>query len=344
MATVSDILVSISKLPRTERKKLKSILMGSTFTGSAEMNDFISDERFANGRVCPVCGSIYVNCNGHKADGTQRFLCRDCHKSFIAATNSIVSGTRKSLDTWKKYITCMMQGLSIRKTAEICKINKNTAFYWRHKILDALQNMANSVELNGIVEADETFFTVSYKGNHTRSKIFVMPRKAHKRGTDNHIRGISYEKVCVPCAVNRSGLSISKISNLGRASISDLHSVFDGRIAKKSTLVTDKMASYIKFADRNSLNLVQLEDGKRKKDIYNIQHINNYHSRLKRFMTNFNGVSTKYLNNYLIWHNLINYAKETEVEKQNILLKFALTTIKKETCKQISKRSPIPAA
>ena len=52
----------------------------------------------------------------------------------------------------------MMEGYSIRKAAEKCGINKSTAFEWRHKILDALQNMAESVKLDGIIEGDETFF------------------------------------------------------------------------------------------------------------------------------------------------------------------------------------------
>ena len=50
----------------------------------------------------------------------------------------------------------------------------------------------------------------------SKSKTFAMPRKAHKRGHSTHIRGLSKEKVCVPCAVNRNGLSISKITNTGR--------------------------------------------------------------------------------------------------------------------------------
>ncbi len=84
--------------------------------------------------------------------------------------------------------------------------------------------------LNGIIEADETFFAISYKGNHSKSKTFTMPRKAHKRGHSTHIRGLSKEKVCVPCAVNRNGLSISKITNTGRVSTKDLHHIYDGRI------------------------------------------------------------------------------------------------------------------
>ena len=63
-----------------------------------------------------------------------------CGSSFVTNTNSITAGTRKKLETWKKYIGYMIQGLPVRKTAEICGIHRNTAFIWRHKILDALQN------------------------------------------------------------------------------------------------------------------------------------------------------------------------------------------------------------
>lgn len=52
------------------------------------------------------------------------------------------------------------------------------------------------------MEADETFFPLSYKGNHRKSS-FVMPRKAHKRGSSTHTRGLSKEQVCVPCAIDR---------------------------------------------------------------------------------------------------------------------------------------------
>lgn len=290
----------------------------------------------------PLCGCIHVVRNGHRKDGTQRYVCKDCGKSFVIATNSIVSGTRKDLSVWEQYIDCMMNGLSIRKTAVACGIHRNTAFLWRHKILDALQNMADDVTLDGIIEADETFFAISYKGNHSKSKTFAMPRKAHKRGHSTHIRGLSQEKVCVPCAVNRNGLSISKITNTGRVSTRDLHHIYDGRIKTNSTLVTDKMNSYVRFTNANGIDLVQLKTGKAKKGIYNIQHINSYHSQLKRFMRGFNGVSTKYLNNYLVWNNLVNYAKESDMEKRNIFLTFVLATLKTAKCRDLSNRPAVP--
>ena len=169
-----------------------------------------------------------------------------------------------------------------------------------------------------------------------------MPREPHKRGGETHIRGLSAEKVCVPCAVNRKGLSMAKISNLGRVSAQNLSSVFDGRFDPATILVTDKMNSYVGFANKNGIKLVQLKNGKDKNGIYNIQHINSYHSLLKKFMRNFNGVSTKYLNNYLVWHNFVNYARETDSEKRNILMRFCLSAIKKVVCKEMSCRQPIP--
>lgn len=336
MSAINNILELIAKLPAKEKANLKAQLLKDLSEKTITLEDFITSERFVAGRVCPICGSMHVVRNGCRRDGTQRYVCKDCKKSFVATTNSIVSRTQKDFAVWEQYVSCILNGFSIRKTAELCRIHRNTAFYWRHKILDALQDMANSVQLNGIVEVDETFFSVSYKGSRN------IPREAHKRGGEVHLRGLSREKVCVPCAVNRSGLSIAKVSNLGKVSTLAIHNVYDGRIAQDSIIVTDKARAYIRFADSNALNLVQLKNGVAKKGIYNIQHINNYHSRLKKFMNNFNGVSTKYLNNYLIWHNFVNYAKETHMEKQNILMRFALTTIKSITCKQISQRAILP--
>ena len=342
MSAIKDILDKIDKLSPADQERLKTILLSKTFTKSISIEEFVTKERFANGRVCPVCGATHVVRNGKRKDGTQKYICKDCGKSFVITTNSIVSGTRKDLNVWIKYVDCLLNGFSVRKAAEECGIHRNTAFAWRHKILDALQNMANDVIFDGIVEADETFFTISYKGNHKKSKKFTMPREPHKRGNSTHVRGLSSEKVCVPCAVNRSGMSIAKVSNTGRVSTKDLHEIYDGRIDPSATLVTDKMNSYVRFSNANGIDLVQLKTGKAKKGIYNIQHINSYHSQLKRFMKSFNGVSTKYLNNYLIWHNFVNYAKESDVEKRAILLSYVLTTLKTDRNSSLSDRPALP--
>lgn len=44
-----------------------------------------------------------------------------------------------------------------------------------------------------------------------------------------------------------------------------------------------------------------IKRGKHKEGLYHIQHINGLHSNLKKWMNRFNGVATKYLNNYIKW-------------------------------------------
>ena len=77
------------------------------------------------------------------------------------------------------------------------------------------------------------------------------------------------------------------------------------------------------------LTLYQFEGGKGKQDIYHIQHVNSWHSRLKKWMERFNGVSTKYLNYYLVWYRWLEKTKSQEMHiRTNDLL---LQTFKNPT-------------
>ena len=51
------------------------------------------------------------------------------------------------------------------------------------------------------------------------------------------------------------------------------------------------------------------------------------HSVLKGMVNfHFKGVATKYLNNYVVWHNLVNFAKGSEDEKETAMRDFVFTT------------------
>ena len=134
---------------------------------------FLTEKRFKSSKstVCPFCGGTHIIKNGLK-DGRQRYLCKDCKKTFGNTHNTILKSSKKDLSVWKKYVHCMIKKYPLRKCAKECGISLSNAFIWRHKILDALQNMMNEVALDGVVEVDETFTNVSYKGNH---KSFKLP-------------------------------------------------------------------------------------------------------------------------------------------------------------------------
>ena len=145
--------------------------------------------------VCPHCNSKYIVKNGKNKD-KQRYKCKNCRKSFIPETNTPIYYSKKDISIWIQYLECLFGQNSLKACAEKCKISVSTAFFWRHRILDAIREITNKQVLKDKIQCDETYFNESFKGNHKNSK-FVMPRKPHKRGNSCHLRGISHQKVCV---------------------------------------------------------------------------------------------------------------------------------------------------
>ena len=57
------------------------------------------------------------------------------------------------------------------------------------------------------------------------------------------------------------------------------------------------------------------------KGIYHLNNINNYHSRLKKWISRFNGVSTKYLQLNLVWFQFLDNRKmESDLSKKKKML------------------------
>ena len=271
-------------------------------------------------KECPHCKSTHFKKNGIRSNGKQSFLCLDCNKSFVSSNNTILYGVKKNLLVWQKYIHCMIEKYSLRKTAEICNISLPTAFAWRHKILDALQEIQDNIKLDGIVEAGETFMSISYKGNH---KSFNLPCLVKKRGAANTKCGLSKELVCIPCIVNLNGKPVANIANLGKPDVKALNSVINGKLKRNSIFVTDSLHLYLKLSSEMVLSHIRIHRNRYKLGAFNIQTIN----RLKNILIHsFKSVSTKYLNNYLIYHNFVNFAKESRKDKEQILFKHILNT------------------
>lgn len=74
-------------------------------------------------------------------------------------------------------------------------------------------------------------------------------------------------------------------------------SLLTGSIDAYSVLCTDSLTAYDTFAQNNNLKHVKVASGFFTNGVYNIQRANNY----------------------LLWHNFVNFAKETIAEKSTIL-------------------------
>ena len=342
-ANLRDVITAYRNLSFSDRAAFYSTVSNDISLNDDNLQSFLIETRITKDHGCIYCGSNHVVRNGTRKDGTQRFLCRDCKKSFLPTSGSVTSGTRKRLSVWASYLKCMLEKKTLRETSDECRISMATAFLWRHKILDALHAMTDKVYLDGIVEADETFFNVSYKGNH---RHFILPRKAHQRGSSVHTAGLSSEKVCVPCAVNDSGLSFAKPAKLGKVSSECIATTFAGIISPQATLCTDNERAYRSFAGNSGIQLIQMDTDCRITNQagaeYGIQRINAYHSRLKGFMQRFRGVSTKYLGNYLVWNDLLVNNRRKKEELLSLLLAQIMTTRKRVRNRDVPDRPPVP--
>ena len=130
----------------------------------------LEETRFSHGLFCVKCGCTdKIVKKGFSTNKKQRYLCRNCSSIFTLTTDSFLSSTKKNTDTWLKYIECMTRQLSIKKSSEICGISIRTSFMWRHKILDFLR-LFDKTELRGVIESDEAYFRVSYKGSEPVSR------------------------------------------------------------------------------------------------------------------------------------------------------------------------------
>jgi transposase-like protein len=321
-----DLANLISSLSRLELEELRTMIDQKLNPHIPySISQLIDEQRFSAGAQCPHCHKTHIRRNGTR-NGKQRYICVDCGKTFGSTTGSILSGTKKDISVWVKYCECMANKLSLRKSAEICDIDLQTAFFWRHKILQAL-NADDQKQLSGIVESDETYFPDNFKGNCNAAANLKKPKQEHRgadddndtpkspaykkhresghkhsRGKATSTRGLSRQKVCVPCAIDRTGKVHGMAAGRGKVSADFLHMAYDDHIIEGAVLVTDKDFSDRKFARENHLEIIQLKNKtESRKGLYNLQRANNLHGQLKNLVGNFKNVSTKHLNNYVVW-------------------------------------------
>jgi transposase-like protein len=226
--------------------------------------------------------------------GLARMRCRACGRTSNALTGTPLAHLRKR-ERWIRHAQALMQGASVRQTAQCCGVDKSTAFRWRHRFLEVAATHRPAHE-GGIVEADETFFLESFKGQRK------LPRKARKRGGV----GAYCERVAVLVVRDRSGQTADfRLENVDAAHIT---SVLQPLVDKDAILCTDGAQVYKKVARTMGLThrAINVQKGIRVVEgAFHIQNVNAYDSRLKQWMARFHGVATKYLENYLGWRRMI---------------------------------------
>lgn len=245
---------------------------------------------------CPKCESHNIVKNG-KTNGKQNFFCKNCKKKFNALTNTVFSGLNINYNEATILFDNIIGCTPIRTLATIMKKSTKTIFTLRHKIISCIGSIINNINLTGTIELDEDYIPINLKG----TKPEKMPRASKKRSTNGtSTSGINKHKICITSGIDEYDnlfLTVAGTSNVTSKMIND---TVLPRIVDSKKVITDCKSSYESIANNNNWNLIQVKAKSHVDENGNsLANINNVHQRLSIFFSNFRGVSTKHLQQYL---------------------------------------------
>ena len=254
---------------------------------------------------CPHCQGTHLVRRG-VYNRLQRYLCKDCGRTFNAATGTPLARLRNK-ELLDAYADCLAQGMSVRKTAKALGISVDKSFRWRHRALQGVIGHQPQA-VAGILEVDETYMRYSEKG----SRHLTRPARRRGGGCKGEWR---QAKHWVPVLVGRArGQPYILDKVLERVDEQHAVAALKGAVAPGQTLVcTDGHAAYRRLGE-----LLEVETGRfltrhhgHVRQTFHVQNVNNYHEQIKTWIQRkLRGVATKYLPNYLAWHRMLKWNED----------------------------------
>ncbi|HNY76495.1 MAG TPA: IS1595 family transposase, partial [Bacteroidales bacterium] len=185
--------------------------------------DYQEIKAMSTGVLCPDCNSSHVIKNGLQS-GVQNYRCKTCGRQFRVTTGTFMYGVHEK-GKMLEYIKCMSAGMSLRECARIVHISLTTSFFWRHRILCAMQSFEDNVNFFGVVELEELLMNYSEKGKKKRDKKEVKKLKKKKP-----------TKVAVLAATDRSGNILFKKLEDKRVQADHISDFLKSRISDNSVI------------------------------------------------------------------------------------------------------------
>ncbi|MBQ9005214.1 MAG: IS1595 family transposase [Atopobiaceae bacterium] len=245
---------------------------------------------------CPRCRHDRVVRKGRDRDGSQRWLCRGCGRTFSRKTMGLLALSKLEAWQWSRFVELEARHASLAECASRLGVSGQTAHYMRIRLCEVMASRLPAFRSGeGVeVQVDGTYLSESLKGLGRWSG--EMPRESHRTGHDVHVRGISNLKVCVVCGANDLGDEFCRLAARGAATCGDVASALAGRVSEGTVVVTDDRSCYARpLSDARAAHRVVPA----KSDA--LGRVDALHSRLDAFLEPFRGVSTRWLPWYLSW-------------------------------------------
>ena len=167
-----------------------SILSAAHFHDEQAAYDFVESRLWANGRVCPKCGTI-DQCGKLNGKSTRIgvYKCYACRKPFTVKVGTVFESSHLPLRLWLQaihLIASSKKGISSNQLQRTLGITIKAAWFLSHRIRAAMQDGGLEVfgANGGTVEVDETFIGHDYskkpkgdkkgRGYEHKSKVLAL--------------------------------------------------------------------------------------------------------------------------------------------------------------------------
>ena len=162
---MEDILTTLARqfLPQMESEgKAEALRSLKRMIDEEFCNMAIGDQPERTENSCPRCGSWHVVKKGREPDGSQRYLCRSCTRTFTSRTNKVFATTKLDRATWMRFAECHVDVLPLRECAERCGVRLKTA--------SSVDQREQICVLTGVNDAGDFFFEMAGRGNITEER------------------------------------------------------------------------------------------------------------------------------------------------------------------------------
>lgn len=253
-------------------------------------------------KECPHCHSKHFVRNGRSTKtNRQRYICKDCSRSFEDTTNTFFFHSRLKYNTWMTFIGCEIVGLTLLEETAICGISKTSCFNMRHRLYKALSDYEESRKLKGQCEIDCAYTSINLKGFKKKD----MPRLSKKRGkhkpysTYKDLRGISHHKICLLSAIDEEDHILFKIAGLGVEDIKK-YDKYSNYFSKKTAFICDEKRCIESFCNKHHFTCDIIPSGAFVSPKGNsLSSINQLHQEFSDLLRKKHGVSVRHLQGYM---------------------------------------------
>lgn len=282
---------------------------------------------------CPLCGSASYKKHGTTTSGMQRYICKDCGKTFSENYGDSLRYTHLSESQWLNILRGIVNNHSLPQIARDCGISKSTAWSCRMKINQAIMTMYGYSDLfQRTTQADEYYTRTAFKGKRD-PEFFIytlrrMPRHHYtyyekiewlenaglyeklQREEPEYLaellsddpkmkRGISNEQLCILTLVDETGKLYLEPVSVGRLEKAMAKEKLKPRFTpdKSNVLVTDDHNAYNRVTYGTGAKHEVVKADKHARGKYNLAKVNAVHNALSSYMDRTKGkvFNTKYM-------------------------------------------------